>query len=203
MTYSRETTRLRLLEAAVTQVATEGMRGLTHRKVEARAEVSQGLAKYHFGSLDGLIEQLLRHMMASQFDLIIVQPPHLGLLRNDPAAIAALHNDVRAALARSLADKEMTRARFELYLHSSDKPHLQQIIATARHEFVERVAAVLQVPEPLIAARMLLAMVDGILLDQLSSPDQEFQDAASGYLLALAAASTTMPLSVPAATEDD
>ena len=48
--------RARLVEAAIGQLADEGMRGLTHRRVEARADVSQGLVKYHFGSLDGLIE---------------------------------------------------------------------------------------------------------------------------------------------------
>ena len=54
--------RARLVDAAIAQLADEGMRGLTHRRVEQRAEASQGLVKYHFGSLDGLIAAVVEHM---------------------------------------------------------------------------------------------------------------------------------------------
>ena len=72
-----EQVRRGLVQAAMGQLADEGMRGLTHRRVEERAGVSQGTVKYHYGSLEGLIEAVLRHMVVVEMDAVMQIPPEV------------------------------------------------------------------------------------------------------------------------------
>lgn len=47
-----------LLEAAVATVAAAGLRGLTHRSVDSRAEVPPGSTSYYFRSRQALLRGL-------------------------------------------------------------------------------------------------------------------------------------------------
>lgn len=54
------TTRDRLLDAAATALAEDGVAGVSARTVAARAEVNQALVFYHFGSVAGLLDAAVR-----------------------------------------------------------------------------------------------------------------------------------------------
>ena len=54
------TTRDRLLDAAATALAEDGVAGVSARTVAARAEVNQALVFYHFGSVTGLMDTAVR-----------------------------------------------------------------------------------------------------------------------------------------------
>jgi AcrR family transcriptional regulator len=54
------TTRDRLLDAAATALAEDGVAGVSARTVAARAEVNQALVFYHFGSVAGLMDAAVR-----------------------------------------------------------------------------------------------------------------------------------------------
>lgn len=183
----------RLVEAAIGQLAEEGMRGLTHRRVEARAGVSQGLAKYHFGNLDGLIEAVLRQLVEVELGHVLeVSPDERERMRAGEVPAEVWHRAqevVRALLARP----GFARARFELFLHASTRPELQQVIAAQREVFVRKVAAGLDSADPEGGARMVLALVDGILLHQLSSPSTALSERMPGFLLAGGVAAVHLP----------
>ncbi len=186
--------RRRLIEAAVAQLAQEGMRGLTHRKVERRAGVSQGLAKYHFGNLAGLIEAVLTHMVEVELpDVFSVSP------QTQAAALASgefppeLWHAARAVLDGVAARPDLVRARFELYLHAAGRPELQEIIRRARNKFVRMIAASLPSANPEAAARMVVALIDGMLLDQLSAPEPLVEAMGPAYLLYGGAAALQLP----------
>jgi AcrR family transcriptional regulator len=51
--------RTALLEAAVTVIADDGLRGLTYRAVGARAGVAHSLVRHHFGTREALIAEAL------------------------------------------------------------------------------------------------------------------------------------------------
>lgn len=191
-----EPTRRSLVEAAIGQLADEGMRGLTHRKVEQRAGAAQGSVKYHFGSLDGLISAVLDHMVAQQIVDVVSFPPE------DQAVVATgrVPRHVRDRLAASAAhlwsQADLNRARLELYLHASRRPELQAVIARAREHFVTAVAAALPVDDPAVAesgARLLCAAMDGLMLDELSAPHPDLPGETPAHWLALSVGAVSLP----------
>ena len=54
------TTRDKLLDAAASALAEDGVAGVSARTVAARAEVNQALVFYHFGSVAGLLDAAVR-----------------------------------------------------------------------------------------------------------------------------------------------
>lgn len=187
--------RARLVSAAIGQLAEEGMRGLTHRRVEQRAGVSQGLVKYHFGSLDGLIEAVFEQMAELEIG---------SVMRVDAAQQAAglatgampveVWQAARASYAALMDRPDLVRARFELYLHAARRPELQDLIRRGRERFIDAVAESLPSADPRAGARMLLALVNGLLLHQLSAPEQAVDELAPAYLIAVGAAALVFPL---------
>ena len=54
------TTREKLLDAAATALAEDGVSGVSARTVATRAEVNQALVFYHFGTVSGLLDEAVR-----------------------------------------------------------------------------------------------------------------------------------------------
>lgn len=187
--------RARLIEAAIGQLADEGMRGLTHRRVEQRADVSQGLVKYHFGCLDGLIDAVVGHMADVEIDAVMhVTPAQQAEAAATGTVPDAVWAAAREAWSAAMARPELVRARFELYLHAGRHPALQDAIRRGRERFIEATAASLPSDDPRAGARMVLALVSGMLLHQISAPDPELDALAPTYLLATSAAAMLFPL---------
>lgn len=163
------------------------MRGLTHRRVEQRAGVAQGSAKYYFGTLDVLVESVLEHLLAEELPLVLEVSP--------AEAAAADAGDQSDLLARAQAVVDAVsarpvrvRARFHLYLHASGDPRLQEVITAARDAVVARIAASLPGPHAEVGARFVCALVDGMLLDQVSARSDVVDAHAARYLLEAGAA---------------
>jgi DNA-binding transcriptional regulator YbjK len=187
------TARARLIDAAIAQLAAEGMRGLTHRRVEQRAEVAQGLVKYHFGSLDGLIAAVLTHLADAELPDVLTVDDQTRALADAGRPPTALFAQARAVADAVRARPDLARARLELYLHASRHPELQGIVKAARDRFVDRIAASLDGPDPEAGARMIVALVDGLLLDQLSAPEALVDEMMPTYWLIAGAAARSVP----------
>lgn len=190
--------RARLVAAAVDQLADEGLRGVTHRRVEQRAQVGQGLVKYHFGSLDGLIAAVVTHMAEIEIESVmrVSREQQVAALRSGEVP-AEVWRAAREAWAAVSSRPGLVRARFELYLHAGRHPELQDAIRTGRERFVEATAASLPSADPKAAARMVLALVDGLLLHQLSAPEADVDALAPGYLIAAGGAALAFPVTPP------
>lgn len=187
--------RARLVAAAIDQLADEGLRGVTHRRVEQRAQVGQGLVKYHFGTLDGLIAAVVSHMAEIELDSAMrVLPEQQAAALASGEVPAEVWRAARETYAAITSRPELVRARFELYLHAGRHPELQEAIRVDRERFIEATAASLPCADPRAAARMVLALVDGLLLHQLSAPEAEIDALAPAYLIATGAAAMTFPL---------
>lgn len=189
-----EQVRRGLVEAAVGQLADEGMRGLTHRRVEERAGVSQGTVKYHYGSLEGLVEAVLRHMVVVEMDAVMQVPPEvvreaIATGTTPPAMWAAARTSMRRVASRP----DLLLARYELVLHVARHPELREILREARDEFVRRTAAALPSANPEAGARMVIALVDGLALHQLSAHEPVVDRMAPAMLLATSAAALGLP----------
>ncbi|HIZ99860.1 MAG TPA: TetR family transcriptional regulator [Candidatus Janibacter merdipullorum] len=180
--------RHRLLEAAVAQLADVGMRGLTHRRVEQRAGLAQGSAKYYFGPLDALVEAVLTHLLTEELPLVLEVSPEERADAMAKGETEALLTRARAVVEAVSARPDRVRARFILYLHAAGDPHLEHLVGEARDVMVARIAESLPGPAAEVGARFVCALVDGMLLDQLSAPSEVVEAHAARFVLAAGAA---------------
>ncbi len=149
--------RVRIADAALELLASEGARGLTHRAVDARLQLPGGSTSYYFRTRAALL-------LAAAERLLQLDTADLAQL---PAKAA---NSARAAtlVQRWLLPESRTRsiARMELLLAAARDPELE-FMARARNGFVDRVVGATrgaEAEEARVAATALIALVDGLTL---------------------------------------
>ncbi|MFT7837390.1 TetR family transcriptional regulator [Saccharothrix sp. BKS2] len=153
-----------LADAAIHLVATRGMRGLTHRAVDAEAGVPLGSTSAYFRTRKALVEGVVRRL--AELDAAEVEAAGLTAPRDpDELAEGAAH-----VLDRWMsATRERTLARYACLLEATHHPELRDVLA---HGEVSRAQAraVLTAwgaPEPERQSRELVAFLDGLLFDRL------------------------------------
>jgi AcrR family transcriptional regulator len=158
--------RTRLADAAITTLAREGSRGLTHRAVDRTAGVPEGSTSYYFRTrLD-----LLRAIVGRMSDLDTASLP--ALVHAGGEAFAAAFTDAVHDLLTDGRDRQL--ARYELTLEATRRPDLRQALlanAAPIHGRLAEQLAVLGVPDPGDRARDLLALLEGLLFSQLTAGD--------------------------------
>ncbi|MEV6614502.1 TetR family transcriptional regulator [Streptomyces sp. NPDC051051] len=156
-----------IADAAIGIVAAAGLRGLTHRAVDAAAGLPAGSTSYYFRTRSALIGACyLRLAELSVADADRWDADH-GRPDLDSAAgalAALLHHWLTAARDRQLA-------RFELALEAARRPELRADLQAAGLAVRSRVTALLAAlgaPRPAPAADLLVAWTDGLLYDLLA-----------------------------------
>ncbi|UQX04637.1 TetR/AcrR family transcriptional regulator [Streptomyces sp. RerS4] len=169
-----------IADAAISTVAAAGLRGLTHRAVDAAAGLPAGSTSYYFRTRSALISACyLRLAELSVSDVDHWEATHGPLatrgdgrpdLDSAAAALAALlHHWLTAARDRQLA-------RFELTLEATRRPELRADLHTARLAARSKAAALLAAlgaPHPAETADLLVAWTDGLLYDRLAGALEE------------------------------
>ncbi|MBV2364005.1 TetR/AcrR family transcriptional regulator [Streptomonospora nanhaiensis] len=159
--------RVRVADAAVEVIADEGLRGLTHRAVDARAGLPEGSASSCFRTRLALLRAVLDRVVE-------LDEAALAGLEFPPGDAAAVADALTGFLEYSLGPgRARTRARLELYLDAARRPGLREPLAAANARFLDRAASGLAaagVADPRGAARLLLAQLDGLLYDALARP---------------------------------
>ncbi|MET7392239.1 TetR family transcriptional regulator [Dactylosporangium sp. NPDC005572] len=148
--------KVRLADAAIDVLGNDGVRALTHRAVDARAGLPQGTCSYHYPTRNALLTAALERIAALD----------LAESDADPDLAAVLAGWVTAGATR-------TRARFMLMLDPQTRAELGPAAARLAGSFVERGTALLGSAE---RARLLIGLLDGLLLDELTRgtlPDQQ------------------------------
>jgi DNA-binding transcriptional regulator YbjK len=155
-----------LADVAITTLAREGSRGLTHRAVDRAAGVPEGSTSFYFRSrLD-----LLRATVGRLAELDAAEIPALAESSAKDFAVA-----FTAVVTHLLTDgRDRQLARYQLLFEAARQPELRETLAASagriRAMVAERFAA-LGVPEPEERARDFLTLVDGLLFDQLVGAD--------------------------------
>lgn len=179
----RSDTRRRLLDAALGLLAEGGLRAVTHRAVESAAGASRGSATYHLGNRQQIVEALLEHLADLDGRALdeTLQRLALDQLSGATFDLAGLaERSVRALTAYP----ERTIARYSLMLEAARDETLRPLVRRWRSIFVtipEPMLGALGVPEPAAVARDLVALMDGIIFEHLSTgrPDLESRLAAA------------------------
>jgi len=109
-----------LLDAALELVGTEGMRGLTHRAVDAAAAVPAGSTSNYFRSREALILGIVERFIARERGM--VTGPH-GEVDPSPAGVAtAVGRFAHRALG---PDRAVTLARYAILVETAQNPGLR------------------------------------------------------------------------------
>ncbi|GII96013.1 TetR/AcrR family transcriptional regulator [Sinosporangium siamense] len=157
-----------IADAAIGTVATHGLRGLTHRAVDAAAGLAVGSTSYYFRTRAALIGACYRRL--SELDLADIR-------RHGPRDLSGLTLDTAAEALASLLHHWLTEgrerqlARFELTLEAARRPELRAELHAAGLAAREQVTAMLTafgVPHARAAGHLLTACVEGILYDRLA-----------------------------------
>jgi DNA-binding transcriptional regulator YbjK len=159
-------TRERALEAAVELLGAEGVRALSHARVDERAGLPTGSTSNWF--------RTRRALLAGVVDWIAERER----ADFDPAAMSAISgvDDLLGGLCAMLELQAglfaaRTRARYALFLELSGDPELGEPLRRQRREFerwAERIVAAVGIAAPAPATRALMALCDGLLLHRLT-----------------------------------
>ncbi|MDG4824032.1 TetR family transcriptional regulator [Asanoa sp. WMMD1127] len=155
-----------LTDAAIAVVAEQGMRGLTHRAVDARAGLPLGTTSAYFRTRKALIEGLVGRL--AELDNADVATQTLDPPPTDPTAFA---DAVAGVLDTWLtAGRERTLARYACLLEATHHPELRTILAYGRasRDQARALMTAAGVANPGQAGDHFVACVDGLLFDRLA-----------------------------------
>ena len=165
---SNPSRRAELADAGLRVLAAAGSRGLTHRAVDAEAEVPTGTASNYFRTRDALLSALGERIFER------LTP---GSERLDPLAAGPPTVDLVAAYVRDIVDlvlgaPELTVALLELRLETTRRPDLANSLGrTLATGFQGDVAfhAARGLPGGAREVELLHYAVDGLVLDRLTA----------------------------------
>ncbi|WGP09406.1 TetR family transcriptional regulator [Streptomyces sp. SH5] len=164
--------RTRIIDAALAVIAADGMAGLSHRTVAARADVPLGSTTYHFASLDELLVAALRRcnenfVQALRSSGLFAEEGETGRGEEGAgqgAAGAGLAEELTRLLDRWFAgERGAIELEYELYLAALRRPALRPVAA----EWTEEAVALLSRRTDPQTARALVALMDGVCLQVL------------------------------------
>src|SRR5690242_11965917 len=110
-----------ILDAALGVLAEHGMRGLTHRAVDAAADIAPGSTSYYFRSRSALVGGCVDRLL--ELDRAVEVPEFAAAAPVD--LVDAL---VAAAVGMVTTGRHRTLARYELSLASVREPQLRQAL---------------------------------------------------------------------------
>lgn len=184
--------RERVLEAGMEVLKADGYAGLTTAKVAARSGQNKALISYHFGSKQGLVAAVGHELSESITDEL------LGGIE-DRSSVAGIVRGAVEGLGRLMdRDERLARLYFDLTAVSVVEPEVRKVMAEMKSGWRTLVAAVLgeaaDGPPPKRAeagAVFLLAGLDGLALERLSTGETPALEAAEKMFIEAAAAALT------------
>jgi DNA-binding transcriptional regulator YbjK len=181
------TTRERALQAAVQLLGAEGVRALSHARVDSRAGLPAGSTSNWF--------RTRRSLLAGVVDWI-AERERADFASAAMPAITGLDELVEGLCAmtelQTTAFAERTRARYALFLELAGDPELGEPLRRQRREFerwTEQMVTAVGITDPVASTRALMALADGLLLHRLTiDPALDLRPAIERAVRALAAA---------------
>ncbi|NUT52065.1 MAG: TetR/AcrR family transcriptional regulator [Saccharothrix sp.] len=173
--------RERLLDAVVAHLAEHGLGDLSLRRLAGAVGTSHRMLIYHFGSMEGLLVEVVRAVEARQRAVLAALPT------DDPARTARAFWEVLTDPAL----RAQERLFFELYAQAAQgRPGTTPLLDGVVTDWLEPVAAVERArghpPEVALArARLGLAVARGLLLDLVATDDLAGVDAAMEQFITL------------------
>ncbi|MBN0041823.1 TetR family transcriptional regulator [Cellulosimicrobium cellulans] len=179
-------TRERALDAAVEVLGTDGVRALSHARVDRRAGLPPGSTSNWFRTrralLAGVVDWIAERERA---DFDPGSMPEIAGVDGLVDGLCAM-TEVQAGPFAT-----RTRARYALFLELAGDAELGEPLRQQRHAFerwTERIVVSVGIPDPVPATRALMGLCDGLLLHRLTvDPGLDLRPAVERAVRALAA----------------
>jgi DNA-binding transcriptional regulator YbjK len=159
-------TRERALQAAVELLGTEGVRALSHARVDARGALPPGSTSNWFRTrralLVGVVDWMAERERADFGPVGVPVQPMPEALIEGLCAVIELQSGPLAV---------RTRARYALFLELASDPEISEPLRRQRLEFerwTEQLVTAAGIADPGPAARALMALGDGLMLHRLT-----------------------------------
>jgi DNA-binding transcriptional regulator YbjK len=169
--YGMAGNRERALAAAVELVGTEGLRSLTHVRVDQRAGLPKGSTSNHFRTRAALLEGVLAWMIESEV-------PEVDGAARAPATVEELVESLAAVYDFMMGpNRTVTTARMVLLLEAGHDPALREALRRGRATMAATLLptlARLGAPDPQLAVDTLAACFEGLFLHDIgrhATPD--------------------------------
>lgn len=161
-----------ILESATRVVATRGMRGLTHRAVDAEAGLPQGSTSGYLRTRLALVTALAEFIAAGLIESVeeLVGQQRAG------ESDATLVEHALDLFAGWLQEPDALLVKSELALESARQPMVQEALAPARarvESLVAEILATAEVEDVATASQAVIAAMEGVLAGALNRPVQE------------------------------
>ena len=160
--------RAEIADTAITTLARDGMRGLTHRAVDRAAGLPEGSASYYFRTRQALlkatVERLAELDSAEMLPSTSLPVPPGHELDAFAAAAAIIENWLTTGRERQLA-------RYELALEATRRPELRDALVASGAAIRAMVAshfAAAGIRQPGQRAADFVAFLDGLVFDQIA-----------------------------------
>lgn len=181
------TTRDRALEAAIRLVGEQGVRALTHARVDTEAALPRGSTSNWFRTRDALVAGVIARIAEQErADLAVAMSP----ADSPDAVIDALCGVLEDATGRHAV---RTRARYALFLETAPSGQAHGRARAERtlfEDWTRSLLAGLGAADPDVAARTLLALSAGLIVNRLTvAPDAPIRPTVSFAVRASLAAS--------------
>ncbi|MBF6221363.1 TetR family transcriptional regulator [Nocardia abscessus] len=155
-----------IASAAIEVLADHGVRGLTHRAVDAAAGMSPGAVNYHAPTRGKLIALAVEELFSRDYELVVTHFTDVSAL--DPTSIPQLV-ELMASLIEAMTTGPARRralARHLLLGEAQFHPQLRDLFDQQRRAFVQftqRLLETLEVPGPALTAETVTVVVDGLI----------------------------------------
>lgn len=160
------TTRERALDAAIRLAGSQGLRAMTHARVDAAAGLPKGSTSNHFRTRNALLAGVIERI--SEQERAELAPAVRGPIA-DVDEFVDVFTSIVVALTGPSADR--TRARYSLFLELASDPELQKPLRDQRAAFAalgRSILASLGAEHPDDAAGAFMAFGDGLILHRLT-----------------------------------
>jgi DNA-binding transcriptional regulator YbjK len=182
----------RLLDAALSIVGSQGLRALTHRRIEDKAGVARGSARYHLGTNDQIVAATLEHAVKRDTRIHEAVLAKVGF-EALAGSTTSLPKILAALVSPYLENPEALRARYELLLEATRRPSLEAEAQRWRAQFVSTAELALTAAgqaDPHTVAVLLVACGDGLVFDALITGRTNAPELAERAAAAILRAST-------------
>jgi TetR/AcrR family transcriptional regulator, regulator of biofilm formation and stress response len=169
--------RLLLLQTTLRLIADEGIDAVSHRAVADAAGVPLGSTTYWFASRQEMLRQALEHFARLEIETL---RERLGDILGKRLSRNRLIDEFTDHLLSQLGEQRWrTVAQYAFLQEAARQPELEAVCREWSHAWEQALSGMfssLGAPDPMLEARMFLAMLDGLLLGQLATPVDDVEN---------------------------
>ena len=161
-------TRLRVLEAAVELLGTEGLRALTHARVDEQAGLPRGSTSNYFRTRAALLTGVGDWIVETELSQV-------GAAAAIPQTRADLV-DMLCGLVEVVTgpNRTLTAARLTVFMEANHDPEIRASVSrgrTAMEEYLLTTLTRLGATDPLVGTHTLMACAEGVILHRIARHD--------------------------------